>query len=218
MIEEPRAFQRIGSVTFPRPRGIDINMMPLVLGDRSTWTDGCLAYEDILALCAFPQDEVCYLSIHEAELRVGETLRRPGIHTEATPFGAWGGGGLGRGPRGREPWDGKTGIYQASTDGRCRIWDVMTDAVSLGGSVVRKPEGDGFVMEPGMLFWMTDRTPHESLPVEVAGWRQWFRLVSPNIAIWWAQHSTQNPTGLQVPASVQVMPGDKFAVDPVHFR
>jgi hypothetical protein len=75
-------------------------------------------------------------------------------------------------------------------------------------------------MEPGVLFWMTDRTPHESLPVQVAGWGQWFRLVSPNIAIWWAQHSTPNPTGLQLPDSVRVVEGDKFAldVDPANFR
>lgn len=55
-------------------------------------------------------------------------MRRPGVHTEATPFGAWGGGS----PRqGREPWDGKTGIYQASTDGRCRVWDEMTNALDV---------------------------------------------------------------------------------------
>ena len=217
MSAHPRAYRRIAPVQFPTPSGIDINMMPIVLGDTATWTSAAFAYEAILAMCDFPQDEVCYLSIHEAQLRVGESLRRPGVQTEATPFGAWGGGS----PRqGREPWDGKTGIYQASTDGRCRVWDEMTDAVSLSGALVRPPEGAGTLMEPGVLFWMTDRTPHESLPVQVAGWRQWFRLVSPNIAIWWAQHSTPNPTGLQLPDSVQVVEGNKFAldVDPANFR
>lgn len=206
-----RAFERIGAVTFPPPTGIDINMMPLVLGDRGTWTEACVAYEALLDACAFARDEVCYLSIHEAELRPGESLRRPGVHTEATPFGAWGGG---------ESWDGKSGIYQASTDGRCRIWDVMTNDVSLMGSVIRPPEGEGVIMEPGVLFWMTDRTPHESLPVEVSGWRQWFRLVSPDIALWWEQHSTLNPTGLALPKSVRSIPGSKFAAnrDPSNFR
>ncbi len=127
--------------------------------------------------------------------------------------------GLG-GTRSREPWDGKSGVYQASTDGRCRIWDVMTNNVTLLGAVTRPPEGEGVIMEPGVLFWMTDQTPHESLPVEVSGWRQWFRLVSPDIALWWEQHSTPNPTGLALPESVRSIPGSKFAAgqDPSKFR
>lgn len=137
-------------------------------------------------------------------LKIGESLRRPGVHTEATPFGNWGGG---------TEWNGKTGIYQASTDGRCRIWDEMTNAISLYGGLIHEPKGDPTIMEPGELYWMTDRTPHESLPVEVKGWRQWFRLVSPDIAIWWAGDSTANATGLQVPDGVQVINDSKFSSD-----
>lgn len=38
----------------------------------------------------------------------------------------------------------------------------MTTAVSVQGSLIHEPEGDGVIMEPGVMFWMTDRTPHES--------------------------------------------------------
>ncbi|MFK8001335.1 MAG: hypothetical protein AB8H86_17200 [Polyangiales bacterium] len=209
-MDETRAFRHVGSVSFPEPTGIDINMMPLKLGDASTWTKGCVAYKSILDLCEFPADEVCYVSIHEAQLKIGESLRRPGVHTEATPFGNWGGA----------EWNGKSGIYQASTDGRCRIWDEMTDSISLYGALTREPEGTATIMEPGELYWMTDRTPHESLPVEVKGWRQWFRLVSPDIALWWAGDSTANPTGLKVPEDVRVMQRSKFRseMDPLHSR
>ena len=199
-MKETPAFRRIGEVRFPEPTGIDINMMPIKLGDRSTWTDACHRYEALLTRCDFAPDEVCYVSIHEAQLKPGESLRRPGIHTEATPFGAWGGAA----------WDGR-GLYQASTDGRCRVWDELVYEVSIYGSVVQEPEGPGVIMEPGVLFWMTDRTPHESLPVEVEGWRQWFRLVSPEIVIWWVQHSTPNPTGLVPPDSVTLVEESKFA-------
>ena len=50
------------------------------------------------------------------------------------------------------------------------------------------------------LYWMTDRTPHESMPVlgPVA------RVVARQgrISVWYSQHNTPNPTGVLPDAPV----------------
>jgi len=57
-------------------------------------------------------------------------------------------------------------------------------------------------IQAGELFWMTDRTPHESLPLPNGGARQFFRLVTSNIDTWYAEHSTPNPLGVLPEAKV----------------
>jgi len=52
------------------------------------------------------------------------------------------------------------------------------------------------------LIWMTDRTPHESVPLEIGGLRQFFRLVTGGIDTWFAAHSTPNPLGIQPEAKI----------------
>ena len=52
------------------------------------------------------------------------------------------------------------------------------------------------ILTPNRICWLTDRTPHEVLPAEETGYRQYFRLVTSNVSIWYQQHSTANPTGI----------------------
>eukprot|EP01063_Lacrimia_lanifica_P032399 TRINITY_DN553_c0_g2_i11.p1 TRINITY_DN553_c0_g2~~TRINITY_DN553_c0_g2_i11.p1 ORF type:complete len:369 (+),score=85.95 TRINITY_DN553_c0_g2_i11:562-1668(+) len=61
------------------------------------------------------------------------------------------------------------------------------------------------------LYWLTDRTPHESLPLATACHRQWFRLVTSDVSLWHRDHSTPNPNGvLPDLARTQVIVGNKF--------
>ena len=68
-----------------------------------------------------------------------------------------------------------------------------------------------YTLEANELAWITDRTPHESLPVN--GERQYFRLVVGKIGAWYAHHSTANPI-VPVPDDVTIVQGDKFASAP----
>ncbi|KAI9318290.1 hypothetical protein DFJ73DRAFT_344285 [Zopfochytrium polystomum] len=62
------------------------------------------------------------------------------------------------------------------------------------------------------LVWMTDRTPHEALPTRERVFRQFFRLVTSNVTVWYADHSTRNDErGVVPPKGVRVVHGDKFA-------
>ncbi len=92
------------------------------------------------------------------------------------------------------------GIYMASTvDDSCALypalivnpWEV-TDAHGRCESLCdRLPSPT--LTKANKLYWMTDRTPHESLPTSTGGYRQFFRLVVGPISTWYAKHNTANP-------------------------
>lgn len=69
-------------------------------------------------------------------------------------------------------------------------------------------------LDAGELIWMTDRTPHESLPVPLVDGmpvrRQYFRLVVGTVSAWFAHHSTPNPLGFRPDPSVRIVQGNKF--------
>ena len=115
------------------------------------------------------------------------------------------------------------GIYMVSNvGGTSRVWDALlndpyevTDA--HGGfapedeRVVRGLLGEGRTLRAGEVCWMTDRTPHESLPVSGDAYRQFFRLVVGRVSRWYSKHNTPNPR-CPLPADVEVVDEDKFAL------
>lgn len=74
---------------------------------------------------------------------------------------------------------------------------------------LRRFIGPGTKLEAGQLVWMTDRTPHEAVPQEEDGYRQFFRVVTSKVSHWFAQHSTANPK-VALPDDVIVVEGNKF--------
>ncbi len=58
------------------------------------------------------------------------------------------------------------------------------------------PNDKKTMMKKDTLYWITDRTPHESVPMKKAGYRQFFRLVTSNLSVWYPEHSTANPVGI----------------------
>lgn len=187
-------------VEFPDPTGLNVNMLPILMGDWESVPAPCRRYVPLIERCRLRPGSTVYLSVSEGLVEAGETQRRPGIHTEATSGLGWGGGGWGS----TEP---ELGVYMASTDGACRVWDtqVMTDHPH--GEVPR-PASEWFDMEPSVLYWLTDRTPHEALPAACRHYRQWFRLVADAIDGWWYEHSTPNPL---VRPNAPILKGSKFA-------
>ena len=61
------------------------------------------------------------------------------------------------------------------------------------------------------LYWMTDRTPHEALPLKDGMYRQFFRLVTSRVSLWFQDHSTPNPNGVKPdPQITKIVKGSKF--------
>ena len=62
------------------------------------------------------------------------------------------------------------------------------------------------------MYWITDRTPHESLPMRNEQYRQFFRIVTSEVSFWYKYHSTPNPLGVVPdPAITKIVAGNKFS-------
>ena len=81
-----------------------------------------------------------------------------------------------------------------STEDGDEVIGAMGNLENLRHILPGKPE----MLRPNMVYWMTDRTPHEALPVtEPEGvYRQYFRLVTGDVSLWFEEHSTKNPNGV----------------------
>ncbi len=205
---------RVATVQFPNPRGLFVNMMPFVMGQHSSIPTEFQQYIPLIDACGLESAQigkVGYLSIQESAVSTGASQRRPGIHTEKHPSISWGGGW------GHGQFDGtrRDGVYMASTVAdSCRAWDFHVDLPGAMGDCEHLRHEIECVtpaisMPANTLYWMTDSCPHESLPLANSTFRQWFRLVTHKVSLWYAQHSTPNPLGVQ--PVCPVIYADKFA-------
>lgn len=216
------------SVQFPESQNININMLPFQLGNKDSVPEAYHHYWPIIEAC---QDhiaesdlgQVAYLTIQESLVPAGQSQRRGGIHVESpgtlTASGEfindrynWGCGFVN--------WDESRiegGIFMASNvPNSCRAWNVkLTDPTQIVGALgsaehLREQLGEGCILEANKLYWLTDLTPHESLPLEEETYRQLFRLVTGSLSAWYSAHSTANPL-VKLPAETEVVLGSKFA-------
>ncbi|XP_075259309.1 uncharacterized protein LOC142351107 [Convolutriloba macropyga] len=111
------------------------------------------------------------------------------------------------------------GLYMASNvSDSCRVWNCkVTNPEEIVGPLgdlehMASYLGEGETLKEGDMVWMTDCTPHESLPLEKGTHRQYFRLVTSQVSVWYADHSTPNPLGITPPGHVKVVHGNKFEV------
>ena len=111
----------------------------------------------------------------------------------------------------------------SNVNNSCRVWDCeilrpeaddALDIVGKHGDIEHLREflpSTSQVMEANVLYWITDRTPHESLPLSKGTYRQFFRLVTSNVGAWFEDHSTKNPSGVVPdPNITKIIKGSKF--------
>jgi len=214
-----------GRVEFPKPQGIDINMMPFVMGDKKSLPKRYHAYWPMIekSVTEMEEGKIGFLTIQESAVAAGESQRRPGLHLE-TPGVVmrrgrvvdvrvhWGGGLNAGGQR------VLGGLYTASTvRDSCRAWDMrIRDPADVVGPLgdaehLRALLEEGTFLKESTLYWMTDCTPHESMPLAEGATRQYFRLVTSAVSVWYAKHSTPNPLGIVPDSEVtRVLTHDKF--------
>lgn len=254
------AVQPAAPARFPEPQGIEINMMPFVIGDRESVPAEYQQYWPLIQACSVPADQIGnigYLTIHESAVPAGQSQRRPGLHIEspgrvlpvahfntAGPNFAdhicstvnWGagrfvlqGGTPGKGALRSSRWPAaglspsrvgtiEGGIFMASTvASSTRVWDCVVEDVGAGTKGLGDCEhardrlGPGWEVPANTIVWMTDRTPHESVPVQRDTYRQFFRLVTSQLSVWYAQHSTANRLGVKPGFGTRIIAASKFA-------
>lgn len=214
-------FRHVAPVAFPTFQPQHINMMPFVMGDPSSIPPELHGYLPMIDACPLGDEvgKVGYLTIDERHVE-GGTHRRGGVHTEGfgtASWGGWGGGSWGSGSPKRAAWGGwgggawgaGGGLFIAnSIDNSCALYDAHVEDTPFGGAV-RDDQIEGIaptLMPANNVFWLHDRTPHASLPCE--GDRQFFRLVTSEVSMWFAKHSTPNRLGVQPTA--RIITEDKF--------
>lgn len=155
-----------------------------------------------------------------ATMSESDDNKRGGGHfTPWTPESMWGLGSWVGGDADGRPQDG---IYMASNlFDSCIVYpslivdpqeEGVTDAHG-GVEHMRYRLGPGRYLSSGELCWITDRTPHETVPVHSGKdeHRQFFRLVVGPVSVWYAQHNTPNPTGCT--PNVPIVFDNKFETD-----
>ena len=200
---------KIGPIVFPPSSFLNINMMPFVMHDPDSLPGEYQSYWPLIEACQIEAAEhgrVGYLSIQESDVPAGLSQRRPDIHTEGHGRGraGWGGGSLTTGEH-------RQGLYQAnSIHGSCRAWDIPIDDPGPMGSCdeERVVNHTPRYLEANTLYWMADNCPHESLPLTRRQRRQWFRVVTSAVDLWYAQHSTRNRLGVM--PNCRIVRGNKF--------
>jgi len=225
-----RAFMKLRPVRFPKPTGININMMPFIIGKKESIPKEYQTYWPLIEECSGlsslewrpNESSIGYLTIQEGNVRQGQTQRRAGLHVE-TPGSIkkafaycnirahWGCGDV-------NGHDIHGGLYMASSvAGSCKIWNArLRDPENIVGHLgniehLRDLLGEGCQLEAGELIWLTDTTPHEALPVEEDCYRQFFRVVSCTVSVWYENHSTKNRLGIVPdPSITTIITGDKF--------
>lgn len=197
-------FKVVGKVTFPKFSGLQCNMMPFIMGEKQSVPLKYQHYWSLVESCNIHESElgkVGFLTIAESFVRAGSTQRRGGVHTEKHPSASWGGG-----------WGGKQGLYLASTiDRTCRIWNCYIETPGPMGDIefLREHLGRPIELEANQLIQITDSCPHEAIPQQVDGERQFFRVVTSEVDLWYKDHSTPNPL-VELPQRVRVIEGNKF--------
>ena len=228
------AFSLVGTIgNWPKPTGRNVNMLPFVMGRKVSLPEDLRPYYELCEQCPMDDEEygrVLYLTVSEGFVNAESTQRRAGVHVEAAELSRGSQGVAGTFFAGTESnWGGGVredygapdqyygGLYMASnTANTCMLWDALVDKgqgitdFHGGGEHLRSFIGKGTKLQANELAWLTDRTPHEALPQEKSGYRQFFRLVTSNISVWFQQHSTPNPK-VAVPDYVQIIVDNKFA-------
>jgi hypothetical protein len=219
-----------------------LNMMPFDILDQETLPPFCRQYWSLIQSCvrlvdprSVRADQQGFLSIDERPAPSGRAQRREGLHVESPGIlpligemeshsqrfvpgveHHWGNGIMMR----SEYVEG--GIFLGSSRANttavwnCRIRDDHGDIIAPHGSIERCRPLLGpptRTLEAGEIVWLTDKTPHESLPglhSSTTPRRQFFRLVIGEVTAWFADHSTPNPTGYRPSAEVRVVVGNKY--------
>ena len=61
---------------------------------------------------------------------------------------------------------------------------------------------------------MSDRAPHESLPMKTTTMRQFFRIMTSEVEFWFKDHYTANPMGvLPDPRVTEIVVGEELSED-----
>lgn len=190
----------LNKTVFPDYRNININMMPFISEDPKSLPVEFRHYWSMINQCT-THSEISYLTVRESYVPEGQTQSRPGVHTEGYNDLRWGhiGGGA---------WGGSKGVYLATNiSNSLRIYDMKVEPGHLG-DCSHLEMFNPYDVQANELVVISDRTPHEAIALNTPVRRQFFRLVTGEVSVWFSKHNTPNRLGI-MPAC-PIVDYDKF--------
>ena len=196
--------QDVGCVALPRPTGLRLLMMPMLLEDVFGSLPVALhAHHWVPVVAALVQLAPChrgvgYLTLDERLVRNGQHHRRPGLHVDgwpdeghAGPGGAWGGGGGWGGGQGMVVVASHLGsvAYRQTFSGQPQRFG---DCEHLRPQITVGP----LPLQAGHVYHLGSLAVHETIPAGGDQFRQFVRLSMPSRAAW-PRNCTPNPLGIQ---------------------
>jgi hypothetical protein len=187
----------VQKINFPKFTGIKCNMMPFIQGDSSSLPETYKSYSKIIDEVFLEKGEIGFLTIDESYVEGGKSQRgyndfglSRNVHIEVGRHNGqnrWGSGG-------GNSWGGKTNtILQDDTmvlianniSNTCRVWDAIDKSYTKNGDlskyIDKYPEHTGIMMKKGDLAKISIFTPHECIPQNKTGKRQFFRIVGKGV-------------------------------------
>lgn len=212
-----KAFQQLSKICFPKPKSINITMMPFIMGDPQSIPMKYREYWQMIKSCNIPALEygkVGYLSVMECRIKANATPHAASICTNS------------RQARG--------GLFMAfNQENTCKIWNYPRSSSNITHSSsnplrttyscsARSPSfvnnsiidhedcshhvdemGEPTMMKANHLYWVTNCTPHEVLGLNRTAYHQWFCLI-PHICTWYSADYTHNSLGISPPSEVLI--------------
>lgn len=192
----------LNKIVFPEYRNININMMPFISEDPKSLPVELRHYWSLIKDCIM-QSEISYLTIREGYINAHQTQSRPGVHTEGYNNVKWGSSG-------GTAWGGNKGIYIANNVNKSlRVYDMEISNPGHLGDCSKLDLINPYDVEANTLINISDRTPHEVIALAYPVRRQFFRLVTGEVSVWFSKHNTANRLGV-LPAC-PIVDHDKFA-------
>ncbi|KAI8897821.1 hypothetical protein BC833DRAFT_620884 [Globomyces pollinis-pini] len=194
------------AIRFPEPltdingefKTVNVNLMPFVFTYDVTEMDlppELIRYSDLIKECTMILDssyeEICYLTVHESYVEPEKSQRRSGLHTESPGQFRIGGGEISTFRWGcgvasnAKTFEG--GIIMASNvSNTCHVWNAQIQEINSTSVIgdlgdiehLRSVLGPYISVPANRLVWITDLTPHESVPLKERAFRQYFRIVT----------------------------------------
>jgi len=222
----------VGSVVFPKARGLHMDRMPFIAGDVNSLPESCQQYWPIIEQCLATTEEMCqgcvvYLTVHEGAwmdsggaaniAAPSNTMRRShSVHAgnEFVDDGLF--GPIYKNENTGEETDKSgqmqygNGVFSACSRDR-KVWNMCIDRwwelIGVTGHCdhlleIMDAQHSDHVLYPNQLVWMHDNTPHE-LPL-LTSHDQYFELVTTSL-LWYQHRFTANPLNVKPNPAVTVV-------------
>lgn len=186
-------FSIVNRISFPEFTGLKCNMMPFIQGDVSSLPKEYKPYFAIIESNFLEKGEVGFLTIHESAVEKGLSQRgynssgiSRNVHIEV--------GRTKNGNRWGSSWGGRANtiledetmvLISNSISDTCRVWDAIETSNTADGDlseyIDRYPEHTGIMLQSGEVAKISIFTPHECVPQNFSGQRQFFRIVGKGV-------------------------------------